>query len=85
MSKEKKEDKVNASNQLDPEELKKIFPACKFGYRFRFAGIIDKNVEVLRLLLNSTLKEQPTEPFFQSVLTYTPDLNFAGIFFYINF
>ena len=81
MSKKKdsKDDKVNASNLLDPEEIKRTNEPCKKGYRFRFTGIIDKNLELLRIINKATFPVNYSEVFYTQVVSNGPDFNYLGM------
>ena len=71
---------ANAANLLDPEEIKRTQPPCKLGYRFRFTGVFDKNIEVLRLINKATFPVNYKDSFYQQVIANGPDFNYLGTF-----
>jgi hypothetical protein len=69
-------DKINTSNLLSHNEKEEA--PCKNGYSFRYQGIIDKNIEQLRLLNKYNYPPSDVEATYTEVLKRGPHYNFFG-------
>jgi ribosomal protein S18 acetylase RimI-like enzyme len=70
---------VNTANLLDHLE-DEIEPPKKFGMRFRFQGIIDKNIQQLKLLNKSVFSTDFDDKYYESVLRWGPDFNWLAMY-----
>jgi hypothetical protein len=69
-------EKINTSNLLNHNEKEEL--PCKNGYSFRFQGIIDKNIQQLRILNKYNYPQSDWEDTYTDILKRGPHFNYFG-------
>ncbi|KAL0491277.1 N-alpha-acetyltransferase [Acrasis kona] len=79
MTKDKKDSgKINTSNLLSHND--KPEAPCKTGFAFRYQGIIEKNIQQLKILNKHIYAASDKEKFYTEVINKGPNFSYFAVF-----